>query len=399
MAALAAMLSLIAGGVSADAVKVARATAVPACTMHVDASASGGDGSAEKPLKTIAAAVEAANPGAVICVAEGTYGEQILPGEKDFTLAGGFQRGGGFKVRDSAKFVSKAQGDGSGSFLRIVDPGPKGEQLTVIDGFEITGYAQAIVRDFYEKQRFDVTNNNIHDNKCTDDQAVGAGFALNNITGTIAKNVIRNNSCGRGGAGFLNDATKNTVTVEGNLVDGNSGTEPGSAHGGGLYLFGYALSIVGNEIINNSVTQWGGGLYIGAFVPGNQPTTATLARNVYRGNRAGDSGGGFFCDDGATCFASHELYDRNCGGNVLVDGGFEGSGATRASFDHITNVNALDVGCGGPGIGVWVDTYDAFAPTHTRSRIPYSGAMRRRRISQPRAARVAARSRSMSRTP
>ena len=40
--------------------------------------------------------------GAVICVAEGVYAEQIKPGEKHFTLAGGFQRGKDFKVRDSA---------------------------------------------------------------------------------------------------------------------------------------------------------------------------------------------------------------------------------------------------------------------------------------------------------
>src|SRR6185312_3613770 len=112
-------------------------------------------------------AVNAAQPGAVICVAEGTYAEQIAPGEKYFALAGGFQSGSSFKVRDSAKYVSKAQGKG-GSFIRIVDPGPKAGQLTAIDGFEIVGYSQAIFRDYYESQRFDVTNNFIHDNICAD---------------------------------------------------------------------------------------------------------------------------------------------------------------------------------------------------------------------------------------
>ncbi len=48
--------------------------------------------------------------GAVICVAEGTYAEQLKPGEKIFTLAGGFQRGKDFKVRDSAAYVTKATG-------------------------------------------------------------------------------------------------------------------------------------------------------------------------------------------------------------------------------------------------------------------------------------------------
>src|SRR6185312_6505260 len=91
-------------GAIPQAVKVARTTALPACTLHVDAAADAGDGSAEKPHSTIAAAVEAAQAGAVICIAEGTYAEQIAAGEKNFTLAGGFQRGSGFKVRDSAQY-------------------------------------------------------------------------------------------------------------------------------------------------------------------------------------------------------------------------------------------------------------------------------------------------------
>ena len=308
------------------AVKVARATEIPNCTLFVDASApKGADGTASKPFKRIADAIEAAQPGAVICVAEGSYPETLAPGEKFFTLAGGFQRGQDFKVRDSAKYVSKAIGKG-GSFLRIEDPGPK-EGLTAIDGFEITGYAQAIFRDFYELQRFDVTNNFIHDNACADNALAGAGVALNNVSGTIKGNVFAKNSCGRGGAIFLNDTTnQNKVSIESNLIDGNAGIEPDAAHGGALYLFGNTLIITGNEFTNNSVTQWGGGLYVGAYTQGNQPTTATLAWNVYRGNRAGDGGGGFFCDDGANCTSEHEVYYKNCGGNILVDGGANGSG-------------------------------------------------------------------------
>ena len=345
----------------ARSVTVARATAIPACTSFVDAASSvKGSGTAEQPYNTIAAAVEAVESGAMICVAEGTYAEEITPGEKYFTIAGGFQRGQGFKVRDSAKFVSHAKGKGGGSFLRIQDPGPV-SGLTAIDGFEISGYSQAIVRDFYVPQRFDLTNNYIHDNKCSDPNAFGGAFELNNISGVIRGNVIRKNACNWAGGGFLNDATKNTVTIESNLVDGNSGTAEGAAHGGGMFLGGYTLSIVGNEFVNNVVTMWGGGLILAAYTAGNQPTTATLAWNVYRGNRAGDSGGGFFCDEGATCIASHEIYDRNCGGNVLLDGGAGGSGPTRATFDHVTNVGALDLDCSTPGIGVFVDTYEGVA--------------------------------------
>jgi hypothetical protein len=352
------------GAASATApVSVARATEMPACTLFVDArAAAAGVGTPEKPFAAIGAAVEAAAPGAVICVAEGIYEESISPGEKPFTLAGGFKSGAGFQVRDSSLHVSTAKGNG-GSFIRIVDPGPKGDALTAIDGFEITGYSQAILRDHWESQRFAITNNHIHGNTCADQTLAGAGFALVNVSGSIRGNVIRNNSCGRGGAGFLNDTlNQNTVAIDGNRIEGNSGTEPDSAHGGGLYLFGNTLAITGNLFLGNSVTQWGAGLYIGAYRPGNQPTTATMSGNVYRGNKAGNSGGGFFCDDGATCIASHELYEKNCGGNILLDGGSDGSGPTVSRFEHITNVGALDASCSGPGIGVLIDNHQTFAP-------------------------------------
>ncbi len=338
------------------AVTVARTTEIPACTMFVDAvAAPGGAGAAQTPHKTIAAAVARAGPGAVICVAEGTYAEQLAPGTKHVTLAGGFQRGRDFKVRDSAAYVSRAVGGGKGSFVRIVEPALTGTSLTVIDGFDISGYSQAIVREYYEPQRFDITNNHIHDNRCANDKLAGAGFALENISGRIQGNVIQNNFCGRGGGGFVNDGIGNSdLVIEGNLINGNAGTEPGSSHGGGLYLFVTRLRITANMFVANRVTQWGGGLYVGADTGSGQKTTAILNWNVYRGNRAGNSGGGFFCDDGAQCTSAHEIYDGNCGGNILLDSGPEKIGATSARFDQMTNINARDVSCGAPGYGVHI---------------------------------------------
>lgn len=334
-------------------VEQARATVIPKCTVFVDAASTADKGTAQQPYRKIAAAVAAAPEGAVICVAQGVYPETLSPGEKAFTLAGGFQSGKNFTVRDSAAYVSKAQGKG-GSFIRYEDPGPKGDQRTVVDGFELTGYSQAILRDVYYSQKFDVTNNYIHDNKCADQSLAGGGVALNNVSGRIVGNVFRKNGCGRGGAFFLNDsANENSVVIERNLVDGNAGTEPEMSHGGAFYLFASKLQIAANTFTRNTVTKWGGGLYVGASVGSGQKTTATLSWNVYMHNSAGISGGGMFCDDGAACSASHEIYYRNCGGNLLLDSG--GFGATTAKFDYITNVGALEVGCKAPGAGVQID--------------------------------------------
>ena len=347
------------------AVKIARTRKIPACTLFVDASFTGvSTGTPQNPYKTIAAAVTAANPGAVICVAEGVYAESLAP-QKPFTLAGGFQSGQEFNVRDSALYVSKAQGNG-GSFIRIEDPGPSGGELTAIDGFEITGYAQAVYRDIYYSQRFDLTNNFIHDNDCGDTALAGAGFALNNVSGTIRGNVFARNRCGRGGAGAMNDSTnENTVTIVQNLVEDNVGDEPQISHGGSLYLFANRIAIKGNAFVGNTVTGWGGGLYVGAFTGGGQQTTATMSWNVYRDNRAGGAGGGFFCDDSAKCLSDHEIYDRNCGGNIYLDSGPGGAGPTVARFDHLTNTRALAVGCDSPGNGVQIDKNNTAADNYS----------------------------------
>jgi hypothetical protein len=331
-------------------------TEMPKCSSYVDATGAG-EGTAASPFKTIGAAVEAAENNEVICVAEGTYsGEELAPGEKFFTLAGGFQTGKDFMVRDSARYVSKVKGGGDGSFYKADDPAPKDDELVAIDGFDISGYAQAISRATYFMGRFDITNNTIHDNDCNDPALIGAAFSLANVKATIKGNVFTKNTCGRGGAGALDDGLdKNDVTFANNLVTNNAGTEPESSHGGAIYLFGNKLVVTGNVFLDNEVTGWGAGLFVGANNGGGQHTTANLSWNVYRNNKAGVNGGGFFCDDSATCISEHDVYDGNCGGNIYVDSGPAGADPTVGKFDHMTNVNAKEIGCGGPGPGLTVD--------------------------------------------
>jgi len=336
-------------------VSVAAATVIPACTLYVDAASAGAaDGTVSRPYRTIGAGVAAASDGAIICVAEGTYAEAIRPELKPFTLAGGFATGRSFAVRDSSRFVSRARGDGTSSFLRIDNEGPRDGQLTAVDGFEITGYSQAIVRDVYYSQRFDITSCYIHDNTCASASDVGAAFALVNVSGTIRGNVIARNRCSRGGGGFIGESlAENAVTITGNWIDANEGDEAGgSSHGGGLYLLVQSLDITANLFTGNRTTGWGGGLYVGADTPRGLHAVARLSWNVYRDNRAGDAGGGFFCDDAARCTSDHEIYDSNCGGNVFLDSSPTESDPTIASFDHLTSYRGLAVGCGGPGPGV-----------------------------------------------
>lgn len=367
----AGFLAAVSSGLAAEApvpraVDIARTTTIPACTLFVDAAATpSGDGTREKPFATIQAAVEAAAGEAVVCVAEGTYREQVRLAARRLTLAGGFESGSGFTVRDSAMHPSKAEGDGTGAFVTVQDADQQPD-ATVVDGFEITGYAHGVVRDIWYSGRFDLTNNFIHHNDCNGPDTAGGGFAFANVSGTVSGNVIADNRCWRGGAGFANDAlNENVLTVERNRIERNAGTQPGEAHGGAIYLFGNKLEVVGNLFVRNEVTAWGAGLYVGAYPSGGQTTVARQAWNVYIGNKAGVAGGGSFCDDSARCVSEHEIYLGNCGGNVYIDSGeIE---PTVASYDHMTNVGALDVGCGAPGVGLRIDKGNDAEETYTVS--------------------------------
>jgi hypothetical protein len=357
------------------AVQVARATSIPACTLFVDAASTGTpDGTAALPYRAIAEAVAAASDGAVICVAEGAYAEALLPGDRAFTLAGGFQSGQGFTVRDSSRYVTRAEGDGTNTFLRIEgDVAPGEGELTAIDGFEITGYSQAIVRDTYFGQRFDITNNFIHDNTCTSTALVGGGFVLVNVSGTVSGNVLARNTCGRGGAGAVLDSlSTSAVTIANNLVESNEGNEE-SSHGGGLYLLANELTVIGNAFVSNRVAAWGGGLYVGADPPRGLDVTARMSWNVYRNNAAQVFGGGFFCDDGARCESEHEIYGENCAGNIFLDSGTDETTPTVASFDHLTSYAGLTVGCDAPGAGVIINKENAAPDAYTFTNAIFAG--------------------------
>ena len=261
-------------------------------------------------------------------------------------------------MRDFARYVSKAAGKG-GSFIRIEDPAPRGDQLTAIDGFEITGYAQAIVREFTNSQRFDLTNNHIHDNTCANRRTRRRRVRIEQCLRPDRGNVLRNNSCGRGGAGFLNDSQAGKYR--------HDRTQPHRRqrrHRTGRRSRRRALSFRQGTADHRQRVRPQHRDAVGRRslcrrldAPADIFTTATLSWNIYRDNRAGNGGGGFFCDDGATCTSDHEIYDRNCGGNIFLDNGPGGSGPTIARFDHLTNVDALDVGCAGPGAGVRIDRW------------------------------------------
>ena len=273
------------------AVAIAQTTAIPGCTLHVDAAAEdGGDGSAQSPHKTIAAAVAAASPAPSSASPRAPTPSRSRRARNTSRSPAVSSAAAASRCATRANYVSKAQGSGQGSFLRIADPGPKGGQLTAIDGFEITGYSQAIVRDYLRVAALR-PHQQLHPRQYVRRSRRLSAPASRSTTSRArsAATSFRKNACGRGGGGFLNDATnKNTVKIENNLVDGNSGTEPDAVARRRVLLGGNTLSIVGNAFVEQHRDAVGRRALCRRLYGGQSVDDGDARWNVYRGNSAGD---------------------------------------------------------------------------------------------------------------
>ncbi|MGB5847868.1 MAG: hypothetical protein WBH40_05230, partial [Ignavibacteriaceae bacterium] len=232
---------------------------------------------------TIQAAINAANNGDLILVAEGTYYENVLIENKAVTLASYFI------LDDSTSHISKTIINGSlpvntdsASVIMILNT----PELNTVCGFTLTGgtgtkkvfpggvYSQIGGGIDIEESSAIIKNNHIINNS-----VINLGQALGILGGGI--------SWGAGIASGL------TLEISGNLISGNeiSGEQTG---GGGINISNYIIGgeldflIEDNIIENNTVintTTWkamGGGIYLDFCLPtiGNQ----TIRNNIIRNN-------------------------------------------------------------------------------------------------------------------
>jgi hypothetical protein len=120
----------------------------------------------------------------------------------------------------------------------------------------------------------------------------------------------------------------NTVRVLNNRVIDNLGNEPEIAHGGAFYLFAHTLTVSGNLFMDNRVTGWGAGLYVGAYTGGGQFTTArdryTVTNAIFRGNGTGRdfaAACGVGCANIAVSVAYSMVQTKYANGGVKVNFG------------------------------------------------------------------------------
>ena len=148
------------------AVTVARTTAIPDCTSFVDAAADDGDGTAQKPHKTIAAAVAAAPAGADHLRRRRDLSENADARRKIFHPRRRLPARQGFH----GARLRALHHQGAWVMRRIVHPHrgsrphrqPADRDRRLRDQRLFAGDLSRLL----VSQRFDITNNHIHDNVC-----------------------------------------------------------------------------------------------------------------------------------------------------------------------------------------------------------------------------------------
>lgn len=340
--------------------------ASPAVLCVHSAAREGGNGSAAAPFDSINAAIAAAEPGDIIQVAAGTYGENVQIGEyndmspKHLTLLGGFDPFD-FGVRDAGRHHTTIDGGFLNPALRahIWSDG-----TTVIDGFRMTrgrglgrdwedgyGAGGGIYVNYMGHGEVVVSHNVVYDNESAeydsyDVETRGGGIhvdfqdwdgdSLGDVR--IENNIVRDNRANRGAG--INVRGPRAIIV-GNIVEDNIGH---GDHGGGIYISTDHTTVERN-VVRGNVTGatygygWGGGILIAA-------ASADLVGNVITDNYAPTIGSGIFWDEGATgtmrfdlIYANRCPADARSGAAIYVDGG---EGPSRVV---VTNATVADHDC------------------------------------------------------
>ena len=266
----------------------ASAQAAPNSELHVCPSGC--------PYASIQVAVDAAQTGDVIKVAEGTYSDmhhiasmdtdtftatQMVVVTKTITIQGGYT---------SADW-SSADPD---AHPTILDAGNLGRVMVIsgtispeINGFHMTGGDSSGLGGMFwgdvggavyiRSTSAVISHNQIYSNTAT---WYGGGLYLLYSSATLSDNIISKNTSQDRGGGVQLDYS--SAILHGNIFRGNkTGTE-----GGGLCTYWNVAEISGNIFENNTADLYGGGLYL--YGEGG-----TLDRNVFLDNQA-LSGGGIY---------------------------------------------------------------------------------------------------------
>jgi len=241
------------------------------------------------PCRTVQRAVDMADAGDVIKVAQGTYTDiheregisQVVYLDKSVILLGGYTRANGFAEPpdpDAHRTILDAQAQGR---VVVIDgAGP------TVEGFDITGGA-----GYFS----------------------GGGVKVEGSTGVTLRHnrVFENSATGDGGGIFLN---RGSAEITGNLIFSNTSTWSA----GMRIINNPVVSVVANEIRGNVAQNTGGGIDIDCC----GGTTPLISQNVVMGNRAGAGGGGLRVSSTNARLVNNIVAGNEAGGGdgILLEG-------------------------------------------------------------------------------
>lgn len=327
-----------------------------------------GSGTQLDPYCAIQHAVDAADPGDEIRVAEGRYTSistragvtQVVYISKTMTLLGGYSAN--FSTRDPDAYPTTLDAEGAGRVLYIT-----GEITSTLDGLRITGGDAGGLGGYYAgtydagggmyiiTATVTISNCSIYSNTAsTVANGFGGGMYLYHSAFTLTRSLVTNNLGSPTGAGYgagiaaqycspvlLNDntvanntasesatgsgfggglyLTNSDVTFKENLLENNIAGVNRNGNGGGGYFSYGTLTLDDNAVQDNTAsmaaTGYGGGLYL------LHNSAVTLNRNMVQGNVASSVstgvGGGMYSIDSVVA----RLNDNQVLGNTASSSG------------------------------------------------------------------------------
>ncbi len=296
------------------------------------------------PYSTIQAAVDAANPGDVIKVAQGTYTDLHLRGDitqvvyisKTVTIRGGYATAF-TEPPDPASRPTVVDAQGLGRVLVItgtITPTIEGLRLTGGDPAGLGPFAWGDVGGgvYINAATVVLSNVLVYSNTA----ASGGGLFLHTGSMTLTHSSVASNTSSSSGAGI--ELYQGVAYLDQNVISHNRG----QGWGGGVEIGGASATLEGNTITYNYADDYGGGVSVSA-------DDAVLRSNLIMSNTANSDGGGMHVYWSAASLTGNVIQGNVTparGGGVFILGNAGGQSPTLVNNALIGNQAQLL----GPGL-------------------------------------------------